>query len=149
MTIPFADLFQKVRSRFFAAEPPPTSSTPLPRVTTSVGDRRSKTVLPRPLAPRETFRTGAPKSYQPTAPRARELPPALARALEPKLERAISLQLADFLDQIPVEYVKPVEVIDAHRSVTLKASELEKGMPERAPSISLASLYQQVPEIFL
>src|SRR5205807_7721944 len=31
----------------------------------------------------------------------------------------------------------------------LKASEIEKGMPEKNPTISLPSLYQQVPEIFL
>jgi predicted regulator of Ras-like GTPase activity (Roadblock/LC7/MglB family) len=77
------------------------------------------------------------------------LPPALAKALEPKVERAISLRLGDFVEQIPVDYIKPIEVIDANRSVDLKASEIEKGMAERNPTIPLPSLYQQLPEIFL
>src|SRR5262249_32837679 len=33
--------------------------------------------------------------------------------------------------------------------VSLKASEIEKGMPEKNPTMSLPSLYQQVPEIFI
>jgi len=65
------------------------------------------------------------------------------------MERAISLSLGDFIEQIPADYIRPIEVIDPNRSVALKASEIEKGMPERNPSISLPSLYQQVPEIFL
>jgi predicted regulator of Ras-like GTPase activity (Roadblock/LC7/MglB family) len=65
------------------------------------------------------------------------------------MERAISLQLIDFIEQIPADYIKPVELIDSNRSVVLKASEIEKGMAERSPNISLPSLYQQVPEIFL
>jgi len=147
MEIPFLDLFHKIRDRFFS-EPPQSASAPPPvRVARPSGDRRSKTVLPRPLA-QQTVGTSAARSFAST-PRARELPPALAKALEPRLERAISLQLSDFLDQIPAEYVKPVEVIDANRPVTLKASEIEKGMPQHEPSISLPSLYQQIPEIFL
>jgi predicted regulator of Ras-like GTPase activity (Roadblock/LC7/MglB family) len=85
----------------------------------------------------------------PVAPRPRDLPPALAMALEPRMERAISLSLGDFIEQIPADYIRPIEVIDPNRTVALKASEIEKGMPERNPSISLPSLYQQVPEIFL
>jgi predicted regulator of Ras-like GTPase activity (Roadblock/LC7/MglB family) len=65
------------------------------------------------------------------------------------VERVISLPLSDFIDQVPADYIKPVEVIDASRKVSLKASEIEKGMPEQNPSVSLASLYQQAPEIFL
>jgi len=147
MSVPFFDLFHKLRARFFPAEPPANFSGPTSvRVTKTSGDRRSKTVLPRPVSPREPVT--AAKAYG-QIPRGRELPPALAKALEPKLERAISLQLSDFLDSIPAEYVKPVEVIDANRTVTLKASEVEKGMCDRQPSISLPSLYQQIPEIFL
>lgn len=78
-----------------------------------------------------------------------QLPRALALALEPKLERAVSLRLSDFIDQVPAEYIKPVEMIDVNVRVSLKASEIEKGMPERKPTISLTSLYQQAPEIFL
>src|SRR5947209_13489975 len=147
MTIPFLDLFNKLRDRLSAKAVQPPAAPSLPRVVRPSGDRLSKTVLPRPGAPRVIGST-APRQFAP-APRARELPPALAKAIEPKLERAISLQLSDFLEQIPAEYVKPVEVIDTNRPVTLKASEIEKGMPEQKPSISLTSLYQQIPEIFL
>jgi predicted regulator of Ras-like GTPase activity (Roadblock/LC7/MglB family) len=59
------------------------------------------------------------------------------------------LQIADFIDRIPTGYIKPVEILDASVRVSLKASEIEKGMPEQNPTISLPSLYQQVPEIFL
>src|ERR1700719_2168758 len=100
MEIPFLDLFNKIRDRFFVASPQSTSAPPPVRVVRPSGDRRSKTVLPRPLAPRQTFGTSAGKSVASTS-RARALPPELARALEPKLARAISLQLCDFLDQLP------------------------------------------------
>jgi predicted regulator of Ras-like GTPase activity (Roadblock/LC7/MglB family) len=148
MTIPFLDLFNKLRERFSSKAVEQSSATPPPsRVVRPSSDRLTKTFTPRPTAPREIGST-APRQFAPP-PRARELPPALAKALEPKLERAICLHLSDFLDQIPAEYVKPVEVIDANRPVSLKASELEKGMPEQKPSIPLATLYQQIPEIFL
>ena len=77
------------------------------------------------------------------------MPPALSRALEPKLERTISLKIADFIDRVPAGYIKPVEVLDASACVSLKASEIEKGMADKNPSVALPSLYQQVPEIFL
>src|SRR5262249_16676887 len=50
---------------------------------------------------------------------------------------------------VPTGYIKPVEILDSSAPVSLKASEIEKGMPEKNPTISLPSLYQQVPEIFL
>jgi predicted regulator of Ras-like GTPase activity (Roadblock/LC7/MglB family) len=88
--------------------------------------------------------TSAPKRAQKG-----HLPPALAKALEPKIERTISLRIADFMDSVPTGYIKPVEILDAAVRVSLKASEIEKGMPEKKPTIALPSLYQQVPEIFL
>jgi predicted regulator of Ras-like GTPase activity (Roadblock/LC7/MglB family) len=81
--------------------------------------------------------------------RSTQLPPALARALEPKLERTISLKVADLIDAVPAGFIKPVEILDVNALVLLKASELEKGMPGKQPMISLPSLYQQAPEIFL
>src|SRR5204863_7267355 len=45
--------------------------------------------------------------------------------------------------------ITPVEILDASVRVSLKASEIEKGMPDQNPTISLPSLYQQVPEIFV
>ncbi|MCA1657712.1 MAG: hypothetical protein LC627_00260 [Verrucomicrobiaceae bacterium] len=45
--------------------------------------------------------------------------------------------------------MKPLGGDDASRRVLLKASEVEKGMANGKPSVSLATIYQQVPEIFL
>src|SRR5436305_6179101 len=72
-------------------------------------------------------------------PRPSQLPPALARALEPKVERTISLRVSDLIDVVPVGFIKPVEILDINAVVLLKASEIEKGMPEKHPMISLAS----------
>ena len=79
----------------------------------------------------------------------KDLPPAIALALEPKVERAISLQLSDIIGQIPVGYIKSEESFDPTRRVLLKAVEIEKGMAARNPSVALASVYEQIPEIFL
>jgi len=170
MTIPFVDLFQKIRARFLVKTQQDTATELAPgRAQTATSHGLSKTVLPntRQYSARPDpflVAAGAPSTTAPSltlgpgkiisAPgpvpsRARDLPRALAMALEPRMERAISLQLSDFIEQIPADYIRPVELIDSKRSVVLKASEIEKGMAERNPSISLPSLYQQVPEIFL
>src|SRR6059058_5152663 len=169
MTIPFLDLFKKFTGRFTTAtEEPPAPVTPKRVVKKSASERLSKTVLPhatRSFSPPDPFRSAGATSTRTSAPplelgarritaspkrgQSSSLPPALARALEPKLERAISLRIADFIDRVPAGYIKPVEILDASVRVSLKASEIEKGMPEKNPTISLPSLYQQVPEIFL
>jgi predicted regulator of Ras-like GTPase activity (Roadblock/LC7/MglB family) len=174
MTIPFLDLFKKISSRFGSTsteEAPAEPVIPVRAPKKPASERLSKTVLPhtttRMSAPSDPFRnsgpavagrsfgspmqlgperiTSAPKKAQPTSP----LPPALAKALEPKLERTISLQIADLIDRVPAGYIKPVEILDSAMRVSLKASEIEKGMPEKNPTVALPSLYQQVPEIFL
>jgi predicted regulator of Ras-like GTPase activity (Roadblock/LC7/MglB family) len=171
MTIPFLDLFKKIAGRFSSTESEeqsgPAMAARAPRKPAS--EKLSKTVLPhatRSFAPPDPFRSaaavgpgrtsGTPMQLGPqriiSAPKKTQstnLPPALARALEPKLERTVSLRIADFIDRIPVGYIKPVEILDSAARVSLKASEIEKGMPEKNPTISLPSLYQQVPEIFL
>src|SRR5205085_1962469 len=81
--------------------------------------------------------------------RPKDLPPAVALALEPRVERVISLQLADIAEEIPSDCIKPIESIDGTRRILLKASEVEKGMASGRPTVSLATIYQQVPEIFL
>src|SRR5437660_617858 len=170
MTIPFLDLFKKLTGRSApvtnepAAAPPPARAVKKP-----ASERLSKTVLPhatRSFSPPDPFRgagdtTSARTSTPPLElgarrittltpkPKSSRLPPALARALEPKLERAISLRIADFIDGVPAGYIKPVEILDTAALVSLKASEIEKGMPDKNPTISLSSLYKQVPEIFL
>ena len=163
MTIPFLNLFKKLTSRLAPenAEQKPTCS-PVRVAKKPASERLSKTVLPhatRSFAPPDPFRSGsgAPPlelgarriTASPKRSQSSYLPPALSRALEPKLERTISLKIADFIDCVPAGYIKPVEVLDASACVSLKASEIEKGMPDKNPSVALPSLYQQVPEIFL
>jgi len=170
MTIPFLDFFKKLVERFAHTEDEPVSPAAQARAPRKpASERLSKTVLPHAtrsfsvpdpfqnVASATSVRT-APAPLQlgsqritaaPTRPQTSHLPPALARALEPKLERTISLQIADFIDCVPAGYIKPVEILDPVARVSLKASEIEKGMPERNPTIALPSLYQQVPEIFL
>jgi predicted regulator of Ras-like GTPase activity (Roadblock/LC7/MglB family) len=172
MTIPFLDLFKKITGRFgsTAVEEPPSATVSAPRaLKKAAGEKLSKTVLPhatRSFSTPDPFRSaagvgpgrssttplqlGAQRiTAAPKKPQSAPLPPALARALEPKLERAISLRIADFIDRVPAGYMKPIEILDTSARVSLKASEIEKGMPEQNPTISLPSLYQQVPEIFL
>ena len=170
MTIPFLDLFKKLTGRSApvtnepAAAPPPARAVKKP-----ASERLSKTVLPhatRSFSPPDPFRGAGDTTSMRTStpplelgarrittstpkPKSSRLPPALARALEPKLERAISLRIADFIDGLPAGYIKPVEILNTAALVSLKASEVEKGMPDKNPTISLSSLYQQVPEIFL
>src|SRR6266480_6890820 len=170
MTIPFLDLFKKFTTRFTPAKTEPVAPVAPARVVKKpASERLSKTVLPhatRSFSAPDPFRSAAGATparasapplelgarritASPKKPRTSNLPPALARALEPKLERAISLRIADFIDRIPSGYIKPVEILDASARVSLKASEIEKGLPEQNPTISLPSLYQQLPEIFL
>ncbi|PYL36825.1 MAG: hypothetical protein DMF34_12480, partial [Verrucomicrobia bacterium] len=171
MTIPFVDLFKKLTGRGTAAgAEPAVIATPARVVKKPASERLSKTVLPnatRSFSPPDPFRSaaaGATTTRTASAPlqlgaqrvtaapkrsQSAHLPPALARALEPKLERTISLRIADFIERVPAGYIKPVEILDAAARVSLKASEIEKGMPENNPTIALPSLYQQVPEIFL
>ena len=173
MTIPFLDLFRKLTGRFGGgvAEVPAKPAPRVIRPRKADSERLSKTVMPnatRSLSspPADPFRSAAttavtPRSSMPlelgatkittsaSRPRASQLPPALARALEPKVERTISLRVADIIDTVPAGFIKPVEILDTNATVLLKASEIEKGMPDKHPTISLPSLYQQVPEIFL
>jgi len=170
MTIPFLDLFRKLTGRSAAVTAGPAVPATLLRVAKKpASERLSKTVLPhatRSFSPPDPFRTATAASLgrtssaplqlgsqhvtaAPKRSQSAHLPPALARALEPKLERAISLRIADFIDRVPTGYIKPIEILDAAARVSLKASEIEKGMSEKNPTISLPSLYQQVPEIFL
>ena len=174
MTIPFLDLFKKLTGRSGGAAVAESPAKPVTRVIRpkkADNERLSKTVMPNATrslsapAP-DPFRSAAatvatPRSSMPLElgaskittsaprPRASQLPPALARALEPKVERTITLRVADLVDMVPAGFIKPVEILDTNATVLLKASEIEKGMPEKHPTISLPSLYQQVPEIFI
>jgi predicted regulator of Ras-like GTPase activity (Roadblock/LC7/MglB family) len=89
-----------------------------------------------------SFGSAGPSERQPG------LPPAVALAIEPKVERAISLELADVVAELPPGTVRALEAGDAGRRVLLKASEVEKGMARGKPTVSLVTIFQQVPEIF-
>jgi predicted regulator of Ras-like GTPase activity (Roadblock/LC7/MglB family) len=170
---PLVDLVNKVRSRFSASgnvAPAKERSAAVPAAKTA-GERLSKTVMPnvtRTIAPQDPLQTASANTTAPSAaataktgPRmislgatqpsrqSKDLPPAIALALEPKVERAISLQLSDITAQVPVGYIKSEESFDPTRRVLLKAVEIEKGMAARNPSVALASIYDQIPEIFL
>jgi predicted regulator of Ras-like GTPase activity (Roadblock/LC7/MglB family) len=179
MTIPFLSFFQKVKDQVLAkmerSVVAPKLVAPLEKPSS---ERFSKTVMPnatRTLPPQDPFemaaRSSAMGSQMPSAsavasasstPRTiafgattpaaaslRDLPPAVALALEPRVERVIALELADIAAQIPADYIKPIESIDGTRRILLKASEVERGMASGKPAVSLATIYQQVPEIFL
>src|SRR5947207_7606864 len=177
MTIPFLSYFKKPKGEKAAAKEravAPAKPAPPPLEKPS-SERFSKTVMPnatRTIAPQDPFQmaatstafggsmatavaVAAPSAQRtisfaaPLPAKLRDLPPAVALALEPNVERVISLALADVLAQVPADYVKPIESIDGARRVLLKASEMEKAMASGKPTVSLATIFQQVPEIFL
>jgi predicted regulator of Ras-like GTPase activity (Roadblock/LC7/MglB family) len=178
MTIPFLSYFKKGKGNGAVKEKPAAPPKPvLPPLEKPSSERFSKTVMPnatRTLPPQDPFEMAArstalggqvpgatavapapvvPRtvSFSPLAPAmsARDLPPAIALALEPTVERVISLELGDVLTEVPPGYVKPIESIDVMRRILLKASEVERGMASGKPTVSLATVYQQVPEIFV
>jgi predicted regulator of Ras-like GTPase activity (Roadblock/LC7/MglB family) len=174
MTIPFLSYFKKGKGEAVAIKERATAAAKpaLPPLEKPNSERFSKTVMPnatRTIAPQDPFelaaRSTAMGGQMPTttaaAPRTisfatpapvatpRSLPPAVALALEPQVERVISLELADVLAEMPPGYVKPMEGVNTARRVLLKASEVERGMANGKPTVSLATIYQQVPEIFL
>jgi predicted regulator of Ras-like GTPase activity (Roadblock/LC7/MglB family) len=174
MPIPFLDLFKKLKNQTVARKEQPVApkkvAKPLEKPSS---ERFSKTVMPnatRALSPQDPFQVAArsPGAGVPmpgagvssgsrtiamgaTAPTIRpsDFPPAVALALEPMVERVIALDLADIAEQIPPDYIKPLDSIDGTRRILLKACEVEKGMASRKPAVSLATVYEQVPEIFL
>jgi predicted regulator of Ras-like GTPase activity (Roadblock/LC7/MglB family) len=162
MKIPFLDLFRKATGRFGQTAPKPLTppaATGARRVEKPSDQKLSKTVLPnstRSSSPTDPFKTAslAPSikigaTPAPTVSLKRDLPPAVALALQPRVERAISLELSDVLEQVPSGYLKPAGTFDSSRRVLLKACEIEQGMAEGKPTVSLATIYEQVPEIFL
>ncbi len=150
--------------RKFAAPPAPVIPPPAPVLDKPNSDRFSKTVLPNatrvaPLHdPFQSSATAAPVATSapaptPTismnAPQPSALPPAVAVALEPRVERVLPLTLSDVLGQMPPGFVRAVADGEASRRILLKAAELERGMANGKPCVSIATIYQQVPEIFL
>ena len=142
------------------------SVQPAAVVQKSSADRLSKTVLPNaarsaisadafksapdamptpmvpPPAPRPVFMTVA-------VPPPNPLPPAVAVALAPHVERVLPFALADVVAQMPEGFVRPLADGETNRHVLLKAGELERGMSKGRPTVSISTIYQQVPEIFV
>ena len=164
MTIPFTDIFKNMKARLFpATAQTKPSAAPVVRVEKSLSDRLSKTVLPTRARERmpvsiEAALTAGP-TPAPMPPRTISLDPARKQGssfikMSPApadlpAERTISLQISDILDQLPPAAIKPRDSFSPDRVIVLKATEVEKGMASGKPTVSLASLYQQAPEIFL
>lgn len=168
MTIPFLSYFKRGKAKEEETSAPVAKAAPAP-IEKPSSERFKKTVMPnatRSVAPQDPFEMasrstalgGQMPSVNAPGPRtvsfspmtqARDLPPAVALALEPTVERVISIELSDVVTEMPPGYCKPMEVIDTSRRILLKASEVEKGMATGKPAVSLATVYQQVPEIFI
>src|SRR5437762_684245 len=118
MTIPFLDIFKKVTGRFLQNQPTtPTQSVQRIRFEKPSDQKLSKTVLPHTT---RSSNASGPDPFKAASitdsnkiafgavpasgPMQRELPPAIVLALQPKTERAISLELSDFLDEMPLGY---------------------------------------------
>jgi hypothetical protein len=149
MNLPFVDLVIKAKARFFPFGKSKPVAPPMVRVAKSKDQRLSKTVMPsanRAGSASDPF-LGVKKSARGLDPSAAR--PPSERTPEVEIRRTISLQLSDILDQLPNSAIKPTKEFDAARAVVLKASEIEKGMANGKPSVPLASIYEQAPEIFV
>lgn len=161
MTIPFLAYFKKKEATATAAPAPARparpkadsarlSKTVMPNMTQTLGSQGEGGSVATLVAPaRPTARATVSFGGQNKARRPSDLPPAVALALEPRVERTISLELQDVVSQMPEGLVRPLENANAVRKVLLKASEVERGMAAGKPSVSVWTIYQQVPEIFL
>jgi tRNA(adenine34) deaminase len=160
MTIPFLDLVRKAKEKF-EAKRRPTGLAPLPSVQDKPeSDKLAKrvtpyavrTMTPEPSAPALAASAIATRRMSVTRPSAGaplDLGPRLGVAVEPRGERTLSLALSDVIAEMPNGYLKPHESFDTSRRIALKAAEVEKGLAAGRPSISIAAIYQQAPEIFL
>ena len=160
MTIPFLDLVKKAKEKF-EAKRRPAGLAPLPSVQDKPeSDKLAKRVTPyavrtmtlEPSAPALAASAIATRRISVTRQSAGALPdlePRVGVSVEPRGERTVSLALSDVIAEMPNGYLKPHESFDANRRITLKAAEVEKGLAAGRPSISIAAIYQQAPEIFL
>jgi predicted regulator of Ras-like GTPase activity (Roadblock/LC7/MglB family) len=160
MAIPFLNLVRKAKEKFEARKRPSVVK-PLPSVQDKPeADKLAKRVTPyavRTMTPEPTAPALAAASTmggrrislnRPGPGSPPDLGPSGVVSVEPRGERTVSLALGDVLAAMPQGYVKPNESFDTTRRVTLKAVEVERGLATGRPSIPIATLYQQVPEIF-
>src|SRR4029077_20023159 len=161
MTIPFLDLVRKAKEKF-EAKRRPAGLAPLPSVQDKPeSDKLAKRVMPyavRTMTPEPSAPALAAASAiatrrisvtRPSAGAPPDLGLRVGVAVEPRGERTLSLALSDVIAEMPNGYLKPHESFDTSRRIALKAAEVEKGLAAGRPSISIAAIYQQVPEIFL
>jgi len=160
MTIPFLDLVRKAKEKF-EAKRRPAGLAPLPSVQDKPeSDKLAKRVMPyavrtmtpEPSAPALAASAIATRRISVTRPSAGappDLGPRVGVSVDPRGERTLSLALSDVIAEMPNGYLKPRESLDTGRRITLKAAEVEKGLAAGRPSISIAAIYQQAPEIFL
>jgi len=160
MTIPFLDLVRKAKEKF-ETKRRPAGLAPLPSVQDKPeSDKLAKRVMPyavrtmtpEPSAPALAASAIATRRISVTRPSAGappDLGPRVGVSVDPRGERTLSLALSDVIAEMPNGYLKPHESFDTSRRITLKAAEVEKGLAAGRPSISIAAIYQQAPEIFL
>src|SRR5438105_5823349 len=161
MTIPFLDLVRKAKEKF-EGKRRPAGFAPLPSVEDKPeADKLAKRVTPyavRTMAPEPSAPALAAASAiaarrisvtRPSAGAPGDFGPSGGVSVEPRGERTLSLALSDVIAEMPDGYLKPHESFDTSRRVTLKAAEVEKGLAAGRPSIPIAAIYQQAPEIFL
>jgi predicted regulator of Ras-like GTPase activity (Roadblock/LC7/MglB family) len=161
MTIPFLDLVRRAKEKF-EGKRRPTGLAPLPSVEDKPeSDKLAKRVMPyavRTMTPEPTApalaaasaiatRRGLAMRASARAPA--DFGPSAAVSVDPRGERTLSLALSDVIAEMPNGYLKPHESFDTNRRITLRAAEVEKGLAAGRPSIPIAAIYQQVPEIFL
>jgi len=161
MTIPFLDLVRKAKEKLEAKRRPAGGVAPLPSVQDKPeSDKLAKRVMPyavrtmtpEPSAPALAASAIATRRISITRPSAGgppDLGPRVGVPVEPRGERTLALALSDVIAEMPNGYLKPHESFDTNRRITLKAAEVEKGLAAGRPSVSIAAIYQQAPEIFL
>src|SRR5438477_2070287 len=160
MTIPFLDLVKRAKEKF-EAKRRPAGLAPLPSVQDKPeSDRLAKRVMPyavRTMTPEPSGPALAAASaiatrrISVTRPSAGvpDLGPSVGVSVEPRGERTVSLALSDVIAEMPNGYLKPHESFDTSRRIMLRAAEVEKGLAAGHPSIPIAAIYHQAPEIFL
>ena len=154
MNLPFIRFFKKDK----AGEGSVAVVAPVTPMEKPASARFGKTVMPNSsrivgLEPVKNFPT-APPASAPAPSRKISLGGSGSVAVGSKVtpsgpaaERTIALPLADLVPNIPTELLKPTPV-DPERRVTLKASEVERGMATGRPTALLRAIYKQAPEFF-
>jgi predicted regulator of Ras-like GTPase activity (Roadblock/LC7/MglB family) len=161
MTIPFLDLVKRAKEKFEGRRRP-TGPAPLPSVADKPeSDKLAKRVMPyavRTMTPEPTapalaaasvFAARRISATRPSIGAPSDFGPSADVSVEPRGERTLSLALSDVIAKMPDGYLKPHESFDTTRRVRLRAAEVEKGLAAGRPSIQIAAIYQQAPEIFL